>query len=170
MLHTVDYVRSQSSLLFTWILALTAQFDHGSAGIAKRLRLHGERLSRHVYTCGHKSVAIIQGYYISLLSATPAKTLSEERSWLYTMYAFGVAAELGLDQGPRLRPYYSATNPYSSNEDPIHFATPGQESGKNLVANTPLGTSQQRRPWSNERFPRNRAGLQHRELVDASAS
>ena len=121
MLHTVDYVRSQSSLLFTWILALTAQFDHGSVGIAKRLRLHGERLSRHVYTCGHKSVAIIQGYYISLLSATPAKTLSEERSWLYTMYAFGVAAELGLDQGPRLHPYHSAANPYSSNEDPIHL-------------------------------------------------
>lgn len=121
MLHTVDYVRSHSSLLFTWILALTAQFDHGSAAIAKRLRLHGERLSRHVHTCGFKSVEIVQGYYISLLSATPAKTLSEERSWLYTMYAFGVAAELGLDQGPRLRPYHSTTNPYSSNEDPIHF-------------------------------------------------
>lgn len=118
MLHTVDYVRSQSSLLFTWILALTAQFDHGSAAIAKRLRLHGERLSRHVHTCGYKSVEIVQGYYISLLSATPAKTLSEERSWLYTMYAFGVAAELGLDQGSRLRPHHGATNSYSVRSSP----------------------------------------------------
>lgn len=99
MLHTPDYVRSRSSLLFTWILALTAQFDHGSAQLAKRLRLHGEKLSRYVHTCGFKTVEIVQGYYISLLSATPASTLSEERSWLYTMYAIGVAAELGLGQG-----------------------------------------------------------------------
>ncbi|GLI75631.1 hypothetical protein PoHVEF18_003893 [Penicillium ochrochloron] len=103
MLHTPDYVRSRSSLLFTWILALTAQFDHGSGHLAKRLRLHGEKLSRHVHTCGYKTVEIVQGYYISLLSATPANTLSEERSWLYTMYAFGVAAELGLDQECRSR-------------------------------------------------------------------
>lgn len=98
ILHTPEFVRAHSALLFTWVLALTAQFDHASASVAKRLRLHGDKLSRHVHTCGFKSVEIIQGYYISLLSATPAETLAEERSWLYTMYAFGVAAELGLDQ------------------------------------------------------------------------
>ncbi|KAJ5697072.1 hypothetical protein N7536_007484 [Penicillium majusculum] len=110
MLHTPDFVRSRSALLFTWIIALTAQFDHGSASIAKRLRLHGEKLSRHVHTCGYKSVEIVQGYYISLLSATPAKTLDEERSWLYTIYALGVAADLGLDQDSRAKD----ANPLSS--------------------------------------------------------
>ncbi|KAF7596121.1 hypothetical protein BBP40_003383 [Aspergillus hancockii] len=30
-LYTVEYVRPRSSLLFSWILALTAQLDHGSA-------------------------------------------------------------------------------------------------------------------------------------------
>ncbi|KAJ6003200.1 hypothetical protein N7451_005747 [Penicillium sp. IBT 35674x] len=98
VLHTPEFVRSRSALLFTWVLALTAQFDHASASIAKRLRLHGEKLSKHVHTRGFKSVEIVQGYYISLLSATPAETLAKERSWLYTMHAFGVAAELGLDQ------------------------------------------------------------------------
>ncbi|KAJ5742816.1 uncharacterized protein N7511_011217 [Penicillium nucicola] len=98
MLHTPEFVRAQSALLFTWILALTAQFDHESASIAKRLRFHGEKLSKHVHTSGYKSVEIVQGYYISLLSATPAETSAQERSWLYTMYAFGLAAELGLDQ------------------------------------------------------------------------
>jgi hypothetical protein len=98
MLHTPEFVRFQSALLFTWILALTAQFYHGSASIAKRPRLHGERISKHVHTCGYKSVEIVQEYYISLLSATLAETLAKERSWLYTMYAFGLAAELGLDQ------------------------------------------------------------------------
>ncbi|KAL3478893.1 hypothetical protein BJX99DRAFT_268951 [Aspergillus californicus] len=101
MLHTPEFVRARSSLLFTWILALTAQFDHASAPIAERLRLHGDTLSRYVHTCGYKSVEIVQGYYISLLSATPAKTLAEERSWLYTMYAIGVATDLGLDQDAR---------------------------------------------------------------------
>ncbi|RAQ40893.1 hypothetical protein AFGD_007170 [Aspergillus flavus] len=117
-LHTVEYVRSQSALLFTWMLALTAQFDHGSAAIAKRLRLHGEKLSRHVHASGLKSVEIVQGYYISLLSATPARTLSEERSWLYTMYAFGVAAELGLDQT-------SPTYTYNNDGNIIPKRTPG---------------------------------------------
>lgn len=98
MLHTPEFVRARSSLLFTWILALTAQFDHASAPVAERLRLHGEKLSRYVHTRGYKSVEIVQGYYISLLSATPAKTLAEERSWLYTMYAIGVATDLDMDQ------------------------------------------------------------------------
>jgi hypothetical protein len=98
MLHTPAFVRARSSLLFTWILTLTALFDNPCAPIAERLRLHGEKLSRYVHTCGLKSVEIVQGYYISLLSATPAKTLAEERSWLYTMYAIGVATDLGMDQ------------------------------------------------------------------------
>ncbi|KAJ0417678.1 hypothetical protein BJY00DRAFT_315626 [Aspergillus carlsbadensis] len=98
ILHTPEFVRDRSSLLFTWILALTAQFDHASAPLAERLRRHGDKLSRYVHTCGYKSVEIVQGYYISLLSATPAKTLADERSWLYTMYAIGVATDLGLDQ------------------------------------------------------------------------
>ncbi|GMG10307.1 unnamed protein product [Aspergillus oryzae var. brunneus] len=98
--------------------APTTQFDHGSAAIAKRLRLHGEKLSRHVHASGLKSVEIVQGYYISLLSATPARTLSEERSWLYTMYAFGVAAELGLDQT-------SPTYTYNNDGNIIPKRTPG---------------------------------------------
>ncbi|KAL3482953.1 hypothetical protein BJX62DRAFT_231319 [Aspergillus germanicus] len=104
VLHTPEFVRIRSSLLFTWILALTAQFDHASASMAERLRRHGDKLSRYVHNSGYKSVEIVQGYYISLLSATPAKTLAEERSWLYTMYAIGVATDLGLDQeaGPAI--------------------------------------------------------------------
>ncbi|KAL3445830.1 hypothetical protein BJX65DRAFT_309533 [Aspergillus insuetus] len=98
VLHTPEFVRDRSSLLFTWILALTAQFDHASGSLAERLRRHGDKLSRYVHTSGYKSVEIVQGYYISLLSATPAKTLAEERSWLYTMYAIGAATDLGLDQ------------------------------------------------------------------------
>lgn len=101
VLHTPEFVRSRSSLLFTWILALTVQFEPGCASIAKRLRLHGETLSNYVHTNGFKSVEIVQGYYVSLLSPTPAKTLAEDRSWLYTVYSFGVALELELDQDPR---------------------------------------------------------------------
>lgn len=100
LLHTPDFVRSRSALLFTWILAITAQFDAASNSMAKRLRLHGENLSKYVHANGYRSVEIAQGYYISLLSATPAHTMSEERSWIYTNYAFGMAAELVLDPLP----------------------------------------------------------------------
>lgn len=111
-------MRSRSALLFTWILAITAQFDHSSSSIVKRLRLHGEKLSKHVHTCGYKSVEIVQGYYISLLSATPASTMAEERSWLYTTHAFGLAAELGLDQGSKTRVQSSTTSTSCSGSVP----------------------------------------------------
>ena len=101
MLHTPEFVRSRSALLFTWVLAISAEYDHESGAISKRLRIHGEHLSRRVHAKGFKSVEIAQGYYISLLSAAPANTLAEERSWLYTIHAFGVAAELGLDRQSR---------------------------------------------------------------------
>ncbi|KAL2802510.1 hypothetical protein BJX63DRAFT_107663 [Aspergillus granulosus] len=133
MLHTPEFVRARSSLLFTWILALTAQFDHASAPIAERLRLHGDKLSKYVHTCGYKSVEIVQGYYISLLSATPAKTLAEERSWLYTMYAIGVATDLGLDQGPRAAIH--SHPPRSRNER--QFSFPNSSSGAGDGAHQP---------------------------------
>ncbi|OQE31416.1 hypothetical protein PENSTE_c001G01083 [Penicillium steckii] len=122
ILHTPDFVRNRSSLLFTWILTLTALFDHVSAPIAERLRLHGEKLSRYVHTCGLKSVEIVQGYYISLLSATPAKTLAEERSWLYTMYAIGVATDLGIDQEAGVTNISGTSN--AQDEQDVQFSSP----------------------------------------------
>lgn len=110
ILHTPEYVKARSALLFTWILALTTQFEPSCGSLAKRLRLHGDKLSRHVHTCGFKSVEIVKGYYISLLSATPAKTIAEERLWLYTNYAFSIAAELGLDQRARTHDPGNATS------------------------------------------------------------
>ncbi|KAF9885478.1 hypothetical protein FE257_012914 [Aspergillus nanangensis] len=98
LLHTADFVRSRSALLFTWMLAVAAYFDHNSGVLAKRLRLHGERLSKLVYKRGYKSVEIIQGYYISFLARSPALNIAEEHSWIYTSYASALAAELGLDQ------------------------------------------------------------------------
>lgn len=97
-LHTPDFVRPRSALLFTWILAITAQFDHSSGPLATRLRLHGEKLSKHVHSCGYKSVEIAQGYYISLLAAVPANTLAEDHSWIYTNYALGMISDMGLDR------------------------------------------------------------------------
>ncbi|KAJ5045236.1 hypothetical protein NUH16_002048 [Penicillium rubens] len=153
MLHTPDFVRSRSALLFTWILALTAQFDHGSASVAKRLRLHGEKLSKHVHTSGYKSVEIVQGYYISLLSATPAESLAQERSWLYTMYAFGVAAELGLDQDSRAKdaaPLNSINASYARTQDAAQTPLPGNGSSS-LLQEYPL-----KDPTENQRMARNR--------------
>ena len=97
MLHTPQFVRPRSALLFTWILAITAQFDRNSGVLAKRLRVHGEKLSKHVHSCGFKSVEIAQGYYISLLAAVPANTAADDHSWIYTNYTLAMASTLGLD-------------------------------------------------------------------------
>jgi hypothetical protein len=157
ILHTPKFVRSRSALLFTWILAITAQFDHSSSSIVKRLRLHGEKLSRHVHTCGYKSVEIVQGYYISLLSATPASTMAEERSWLYTTHAFGLAAELGLDQRSRSRDQgMSATSRRISSSLP----SPHLENSMNIVSGDGqqqlMGESQSEVPTYAQRLARNR--------------
>lgn len=116
VLHTPEYVRSRSALLFTWLMAISAQFDSGSGALAKRLRIHGERLSHHVHASGLKSVEIVQGYYISLLSANPASTLAAERSWLYTTYAFGMAGEMNLDARPRPGSSFEALSGTSGGE------------------------------------------------------
>lgn len=76
--------------------------------LATRLRNHGNFLSGYVHSNGYKSVEIVQGYYVSLLSPAPADNMAEERTWLYTNHAFGVAAELGLDK--RSRPIDPARN------------------------------------------------------------
>ncbi|KAL4863429.1 hypothetical protein BDV12DRAFT_202103 [Aspergillus spectabilis] len=150
MLHTPEFVRARSSLLFTWILALTAQFDHASAPIAERLRQHGDTLSRYVHTSGYKSVEIVQGYYISLLSATPAKTLAEERSWLYTMYAIGVATDLGIDQDHRAA--ISSQAPGTQHEQDFSFlySSPGEGTHQ------PLQGSSMEDPVYEQRLVRNR--------------
>jgi hypothetical protein len=125
-------VRARSSLLFTWILTLTALFDNASAPIAERLRLHGEKLSRYVHTCGYKSVEIVQGYYISLLSATPSKTLAEERSWLYTVYAIGVATELGMDQETSPAAHFGFSGTRDNQELPSPFSGPEETTRPSL--------------------------------------
>lgn len=114
-LHTPEFVRPRSALLFTWILAITAQFDPTAGSLSKRLRLHGEKLSKHVHACGYKSVEIAQGYYLSLLCAVPSSTLSEDHSWPYTAYAFSMISDLALnpdqaDHQASPRPGHEETN------------------------------------------------------------
>lgn len=107
-------------------MAISAQFDHASGALAKRLRIHGERLSHHVHSSGLKSVEIVQGYYISLLSANPASTLSAERSWLYTTYAFGMAGEMNLDSRSRASTGIGALSGESSVDHDDSLATSGR--------------------------------------------
>jgi hypothetical protein len=86
-LHTFEFVRSRSALLLTWALAITVQFDSEHSALAKRLRVHGEKLCQRVYIQGFKSTEIVQGYYIYLHTTTPAPSYGEEHSALYAAYA-----------------------------------------------------------------------------------
>ncbi|KAH8898632.1 hypothetical protein GQ53DRAFT_741939 [Thozetella sp. PMI_491] len=114
ILHTPDFVRSRSALLFTWILALAAPFETDSSMVAKRLVYHGNKLSRYVYSQGLRSIEIIQGYYISLISDRPIDQSFQETSWMYKAFAFGMAAELGLH-----RPWNDQAQAQGEKEDEL---------------------------------------------------
>ncbi|KAH8888916.1 hypothetical protein GQ53DRAFT_723695 [Thozetella sp. PMI_491] len=153
LLHTPNFVRSRSALLFTWILAITAQFDTASSPMAKRLRLHGENLSKHIHANGYRSVEIAQGYYISLLSATPANTMSDERSWMYTNYAFGIAAELVSDHRSRSNGHSARrTGPPS----PLLSTLPRKSGPLQSASSQPLDLGLPTDPYHRQRMARNR--------------
>jgi hypothetical protein len=96
-LHTAQYCKSKSCLLFVWVLALAAQTHPQHANLAHRLRLHGQKLAQFVVTHGCKSVEVAQGLYLSLVFEAPASSLVEEKTWLYTAAAVALAIELGLN-------------------------------------------------------------------------
>ena len=79
MLQTPEFVRSQSALLFTWILALKAQFDHGQRQ-SPSSRGFMERDCPNMFIPVATNPWRLFKDIISLLSATPAEKLAQERS------------------------------------------------------------------------------------------
>lgn len=70
-LHTLDFVRHQSALLTTTILALGSiaiatlpESDDGQVVEALNLRAHAEKLSLVVYSTGARSLEIVQAQVV----------------------------------------------------------------------------------------------------------
>jgi hypothetical protein len=70
-LHTVDFVRHQSALLTTTILALGSialatlpDSDDAQVAEALKLRAHAEKLSLVVYSTGARSLEIVQAQVV----------------------------------------------------------------------------------------------------------
>ncbi|KAK5049914.1 hypothetical protein LTR84_004033 [Exophiala bonariae] len=150
-LHSLTFVRSQSALLLTWMLATSAEFVHGAELLAKRLRNHGNFLSRHVHSSGYQSVEIVQGYYISMLSPTPSSNMADERTSLYTNHAFGLATELRLDKS-RCRPNFGSQMASSSLEqdplgDPVLISQQRLNINDTGAAHTERLTRNRERTW-----------------------
>src|SRR5436190_4303984 len=94
-LHTLHYIRSRSSFLFSALLSAAAKVF--SPALYARLRDHVEGLLREVLGSGQKSTEIVQG--ICLL--TYWKEPSDSRAWLLVGYAIRACTEMGWH---KLRP------------------------------------------------------------------
>lgn len=83
--------------------------------------------------------------------------MANERSWLYTTHAFGLAAELGLDQGSRSRDHLTsgmsvrASTPNRSPHLGDSMTTASRGSHRESI-----DTSQSRDPFYSQRLARNR--------------
>ncbi|EEP81413.1 predicted protein [Uncinocarpus reesii 1704] len=89
MLHTMRYVRSRSSFLFSILLAAAAKVF--SPQLYVKLHEHVESLLREILGSGQKSTEIVQG--ICLI--THWKEPSDSRAWMLVGYAIRACMEMG---------------------------------------------------------------------------
>ncbi|KAJ0141356.1 Zinc-type alcohol dehydrogenase-like protein [Fusarium oxysporum f. sp. albedinis] len=102
-LHTLDFVRHQSALLTTTILALGSiaiatlpESDDGQVVEALNLRAHAEKLSLVVYSTGARSLEIVQAQVLLSRFGGSSKTRLDEQRWLRSAMIPRMAAEIGL--------------------------------------------------------------------------
>jgi hypothetical protein len=88
-LHTFEYVRQESSFLFSAVLAVSAKILNPA--IYPALKNHAESLSTESFRKGWKSPEVVQ----AMLIMTYWKELDDTRAWLTVGYAIRLAMELG---------------------------------------------------------------------------
>lgn len=88
-LHTLRYVRSRSSFLFTALLAAAAKVF--SPELYFKLHDHVELLLRDILGSGQKSTEIVQGICL----VTHWKEPSDSRAWMLVGYAIRACMEMG---------------------------------------------------------------------------
>ncbi|KAM5362281.1 hypothetical protein ACJZ2D_012636 [Fusarium nematophilum] len=102
-IHTLDFVRQQSALLTTAILALgsialatLAEGTDDQVAEALKLRAHTEKLSLVVYSTGARSLEIVQAQVLLSRFGGSSKTRLDEQRWLRSAMIPRMAAEIGL--------------------------------------------------------------------------
>ncbi|CDU26157.1 uncharacterized protein SPSC_06324 [Sporisorium scitamineum] len=98
-IHTYQYIRSHSSLLFTtmcWVAATVSDFPT-AARVMNDLKSHIENvLLPAVYCQNLRSVEIAQAFLMLAAYLSPAQNPSEDRAWTLLGHAIRVATDLDM--------------------------------------------------------------------------
>ncbi|KAI9690450.1 MAG: hypothetical protein M1822_009413 [Bathelium mastoideum] len=96
--HTVPFVRSQSALLFTSIMAASALFIASASALSKRLSRHCRSLANRVVTMRFRSVEIVLAFQINIPWMLPGDQSADDDACLYLGTAMTIAIDVCLDK------------------------------------------------------------------------
>ncbi|KAL4959199.1 uncharacterized protein BDV14DRAFT_207048 [Aspergillus stella-maris] len=97
-IHTVEFVRSQSALLFTSIMTATTLFLPSAAALSKRLSRHSKFLAHKVMQERLRSVEIVLAFMVNVPWMAPGDCLGDDDACSYIAMALTVALDLSLNK------------------------------------------------------------------------
>ncbi|KAL4868947.1 hypothetical protein BDV12DRAFT_89991 [Aspergillus spectabilis] len=97
-IHTIEFVRSQSALLFTSIMAAATLFLPSASALSKRLSRHGRSLAHKVIQERLRSVEIVLAFMVNVPWMAPGDCLGDDDACSYIAMALTVALDLSLSK------------------------------------------------------------------------
>lgn len=116
ILHTPQFVRKQSTFLFTSIMAASALFMPGAAAISRRLSSHCKLLAQRVLSRRHRSPEIVLAFMVNIPWMAPGKHWSDDETCAYMSAALTIAMDISLDKMIVPSPNSSLKNIYEGRE------------------------------------------------------
>ncbi|KAL4911765.1 hypothetical protein BDW62DRAFT_45734 [Aspergillus aurantiobrunneus] len=98
LIHTVEFVRSQSALLFTSIMAAATMFLPSAASLSKRLSRHSKYLAHKIIQERLRSVEIVLAFMVNVPWMAPGGCLGDDDACSYIAMALTVALDLSLNK------------------------------------------------------------------------
>ncbi|BGP29150.1 hypothetical protein JCM10296v2_000888 [Rhodotorula toruloides] len=96
-LHTVDFLRLNSSFLTTCIAFVASTYDSLSGHLTPLLERHALLLAVRIFEEGLKSVEIVQGFFVLSHWASPSRAWVDDRAFQFLGQAWRIAAELRIN-------------------------------------------------------------------------
>lgn len=98
VIHTVEFVRSQSAFLFTSIMATATLFLPSAAALSNRLSRHSKSLAKKVMQGRFRSVEIVLAFMVNIPWMAPGSCLGDDDACSYIAMALTVALDLSLNK------------------------------------------------------------------------
>ncbi|KAE9381066.1 hypothetical protein N431DRAFT_490528 [Stipitochalara longipes BDJ] len=98
LLHTPNFVRKQSSFLFTSIMAVSAIFIPTAAALSKRLKSHCKLLARDIIVDRNRSPEIVLAFMVNIPWMAPGKHWADDETCSYMASALTIAMDISLNK------------------------------------------------------------------------